>query len=135
MATELEQIFMKLTLLDSWATLLQAYEEMGFTDELTDDQRIKEFTEIVKLMNDWIAKVEKVVTPHWPFNKDDGIKAFQAMNCKLKLDTRVKIVYAEFRDRWNDSAISRLEQILLEEAQRWAEEEEEDNGTRDQWNF
>lgn len=124
---DLSKIFIKWTLLDWWDTLIQAYKEMGFTDQLSDEAKIEEFTKITDLMNTWIIKAEKAVTPHWPFNKDDGIEAFSKLSERCALNSRVRIVYVRLRDNWNESVLIRLNKILLAEAQEWAQEEEKES--------
>ena len=132
---ELSRVFAKWSLLDWWDTLLQAYKEMGFTDTLSDDMKIEEFTKITDLMNNWITKAEKTVTPHWPFNKKEGIEAFSKLSERPVLNSRIRLVYTKLRDNWNESVLVILNNMLLAETQRVSEEEEDDGSTREHYEF
>lgn len=133
----LDSIFVEWSLLDWWDTLLQAYKEKGFTDELNDEMRIKEFTEITKRMNNWVNKAKNVVVPYYPYNLDEGTEAFLRMSEKLALTSRVNIIYAMIRNNWHEMAHAKLMNMLIDEAQAWAQEEEgsDDNGRRDHYEF
>lgn len=130
-----DAMFDEWDLLEEWPGLLAAYEELGFTDQLTDEQRIKEFTEIVNKMNEWINSVRETVTPFWPFNKDEGIQAFAAMEKKGSLKTRPQIAFGATRDRWNTLAMDKLTNMLLAEAQQMLQKEEEETDGRDYYEF
>lgn len=124
MDNELSSIFIRWSLLDWWDTLILAYKEKGFTDELTDKERIEEFTKITNLMNKWITKAEAAVKPHWPFNKDKGIEALSNMSDKIALTERYSLVYAKLRNNWTEMAIDKITMMIINEAQMWAEEDE-----------
>lgn len=130
---DLSKVFVKWSLLDWWDTLLQAYKEMGFTDQLSDDAKIEEFTKITDLMNGWIVKAEKAVTPHWPFKKEEGIAAFSTLSERTLMNSRVRLVYAKLRENWSEGALGMLTNMLLAEAP--SDEKEDDNDGRDHYEF
>ena len=88
-------------LLAYWPELLRRYKEMGFSDPLTDEQRIKEFTYIVQQVRKYVFSNQKIILSHlYDLPRmlavvDDLIEKRTETS-----DERKKLVYYAVRDEW-----------------------------------
>lgn len=88
-------------LLDCWSILLQKYETMGFTDQLTDAQRIEEFSYIVDQYRKFIGAKEKPILSYsYDLNKMLYYVEELIEKTKDKSNERKVLVYYVLRNEW-----------------------------------
>ena len=88
-------------LMGQWQDLLRRYREMGFTDPLTDSQRIEEFTYIVEQVRKYIFSKEKSILSYsHDLNKMLAFVDELISKAPEKSLERKTLVYYALRDEW-----------------------------------
>lgn len=84
-----------------WPDILNRYTSMGFTDPLTDEQRIREFSYISEQLHKYVSRKHKdfmACKDNLPMMLS---KIDNALNtAREKADSRKEIVYISMRDDW-----------------------------------
>lgn len=88
-------------LMTYWPELLRRYKEMGFTDPLTDAQRIDEFIYIVEQIRKFVFTKEKTILSYsHDLNKMLDVVDDLIAKSKEKSPERKTLVYYAIRDEW-----------------------------------
>lgn len=108
-----------------WYNLSNWYKNLGFTDELTDAQRIEEYKWIVQQLRKYMfSKQDDIMSCD---SVDEMLEKVQALISKASEygDDRKTVVYNFMRDQWLLELHSVLENIL-DALVTWDEEDEEE---------
>lgn len=116
-AYSIDAAFRTPSVLDMWPVMLKLYESLGFSDTLTDAQRIDEFCYIVEQYRKYIFSKQAIITK----NPND----FEAMLAKVedliakapepkRTDDRKVIVYYSLRDGWLTNLYNTIALIIDE---------------------
>jgi hypothetical protein len=95
-----------------WPDYLREYEMLGFTDPISDDERIAEFNYILQEYRKYIFSHEALIT-EYAYNLPRMLVVVEDLIAKAPefSNERKKIVYNRKRDNW----LLNLKQLIVEE--------------------
>ena len=114
-----------------WFNVKQWYEALGFTDPLSDQQRIDEFKWIVQQLRKYMFSKQDVIVGHE--NLEGMVAEVDNLLSKAEEygDERKKIVYNFMRDHWLYEIRNHLNVMMMdmeiEKYDQTAFDEEDDN--------
>lgn len=123
LAKWIEQRTQHVDLVASWETLLAIYRQLGFTDPLTDAERLEEFSIIIRENNKFLTKMRKVLGT--ARNVRAAIDLMDSAYLPGKgsiVTTRTQITFQKLKQQWIANGINELR----ERYDIHDEEEEED---------
>jgi hypothetical protein len=97
----IKDLFKTPSLLGLWPLCKAKYEELGFTDELSDRDKIDEYTYIYEQYKKFVFSHQVPVLKHSRslYSMNEYVEELIAKTAE-KADTRKKLVYFALRDDW-----------------------------------
>ncbi len=125
-----DQMLVQPELHREWPRLLDQYSYLGFTDNISDADRIKEFTWIIKELRKLISKQSTVLRNMR--NLEETLGYLTALQKRTKSggggteypEDRMHLVYSVMRDDWIEGYIQNVESSILTREE-----------TEDGWNY
>jgi hypothetical protein len=119
----IEEMFEPPSFIAYWHEIKSVYESMGFSDDLSDSQRIEEYSYIAEQVNKFVSSKKTQVLRHGD-NLDRIEAEVEAIAAKLtdKASTRKQLVYIALRDSWViqlHSNVQYLQQQRIEDDERY----------------
>lgn len=100
---------------DYYPTIAQKYRWFGFTDELTDEQRLAEFAEIYQQFRKFVGSKQAAV-----LNRSEALESLlaylqdQVERCDLYPRSRVEMVRNSLKVDWLKSCINQVSALIEE---------------------
>ena len=107
---------------ETWFTIKQMYETMGFSDKLTDKERIEEYTYISQQLRKYVSSKQDVVLSKDTYG--DMVLVLEDLIAKAPEYSMVRkeLVYGFLRDHWLLEVYGALSRFMENDEE---EEEEE----------
>lgn len=122
--SQLANCFRMYDLVSMWTTIRTEYETMGFTDQLSDKEKIEEYQWINTQLNRYISKHQSEMSKGNTLEEIlDSIKSVIAKSTECTKD-RKSLVYQNLRDDWlanTQHYVWQLLQDVEEEADGWTD--------------
>lgn len=107
----------------SWETLCEVYDQLRFTDPISDAVRIEEFRWVIAEVNKFLTRFKKkVVTCRTIEDAIDLVSESMSPQGTISLDQRRKVAYHKLRQRWLSMAGKQLT-YMMEKADETEKEE------------